>query len=268
MPSWETDDDDRAACPVVSQSRRGGTGVNDRPADRLRRWHCCIKRSARSVSTRAPKSPAACCGMTVLCRSSPTPEVCVAQLCHPSRAPSLLMQQSHCPSGRPSGRAGGWPAWRWPTSCSTLSKPSGDGSTATGSARSSALAPNSSTENYKKGTTTNGGLKARRLRQLLAVINDLPYLSLRGSASAGTARCKELPNQIMACSWQIRTPPSPLARRDTVALPTAGHDHDDDIVQLALAILDEELRSWTRHRGHASQAEGVLEPHEQSGDAS
>jgi hypothetical protein len=53
-----------------------------------------------------------------------------------------------------------------------------------------------------------------------------------------------------------------------VAPPTAGHDRDDDIVQLALAILDEELRSWTRHRGHASKAEGVLEPHEQSGDTS
>lgn len=253
MPSWETDDDDRASCPVVSQSRRGGTGVNDRPADYGAGTVALSDRPVRSPLAR-PKSPAACCGMTVLCRSSPTPEVCVAQLCHPSRAPSLLMQQPHCPSGRPSGRAGGWPAWRWPTSCSTLSKPAGDGSTATGSARSSALAPNSSTENCKKGTTTNGGLKARRLRQLLAVINDLPY--------------KELPNQIMACSWQIRTPPSPLARRDTVAPPTAGHDHDDDIVQLALAILDEELRSWTRHRGHASQAEGVLEPHEQSGDAS
>ena len=55
-----------------------------------------------------------------------------------------------------------------------------------------------------------------------------------------------------------------------MAPPTAGHDRDDDIVQLALAILDEELRSWVkdRRRGHASQAEGVLEPHEQSGDAS
>lgn len=52
--------------------------------------------------------------------------------------------------------------------------------------------------------------------------------------------------------------------------PTADHDSDDDIVQLALGILDEELRSWvqTRYRGRASQAEGVLEPNEQSGDAS
>ena len=51
---------------------------------------------------------------------------------------------------------------------------------------------------------------------------------------------------------------------------TAGHDRDDDIVQLALAVLDEELRSWvqTRYRGRASQAEGVLEPNEQSRDAS
>lgn len=55
-----------------------------------------------------------------------------------------------------------------------------------------------------------------------------------------------------------------------MAPPTAGHDRDDDIIQLAFAILDEELRLWvkTRHRGHASQAEGVLEPHKQSGDAS
>lgn len=273
----------------------------ERLADRPRRWHCCIKRSARSVSTRAPKSPAVCYGMTVLCRSSPTPEVRVARLRHPSRAPALLRQQSRCPSARPRGRVGGRPAWRWPTrwptSCSTLSKPAGDGSTATGSARLSALAPHSSTENCKKGTTTNGGLRARRLSQLLAMINDLPYLSLWGSAPAGTAGCKELLNQIMACSWPIRTPPqnsrlhkfascrnssrhhavvkfikpsSPLARRDTVAPPTAGHDRDDDIVQLAFAILDEELRSWvkTRHRGRASQAEGVLEPREQSGDAS
>lgn len=52
--------------------------------------------------------------------------------------------------------------------------------------------------------------------------------------------------------------------------PTADHDRDDDIVQLALAVLDEELRSWvkTRYRGRASQAEGVLELNEQSGDAS
>lgn len=223
----------------------------ERLADRPRRWHCCIKRSARSVSTRAPKSPAVCYGMTVLCRSSPTPEVRVARLRHPSRAPALLRQQSRCPSARPRGRVGGRPA----------------------------------------------GLRARRLSQLLAMINDLPYLSLWGSASAGTAGCKELLNQIMACSWPIRTPPqnsrlhkfascrnssrhhavvkfikpsSPLARRDAVAPPTAGHDRDDDIVQLAFAILDEELRSWvkTRHRGRASQAEGVLEPREQSGDAS
>lgn len=54
-----------------------------------------------------------------------------------------------------------------------------------------------------------------------------------------------------------------------MAPPTAEHDRDDDIVQLALAILDEELRSWvkTRHPGRTSQAEGVLEPHEQSEDA-
>ena len=52
--------------------------------------------------------------------------------------------------------------------------------------------------------------------------------------------------------------------------PRAEHDRDDDIVQLALAILDEELRSWVqaRYRGRASQAEGVLEPDEHSGYAS
>lgn len=49
---------------------------------------------------------------------------------------------------------------------------------------------------------------------------------------------------------------------------TGDHDRDDDIVQLALAVLDEESRSWViRRRGHASQAEEVLEPHERSGDA-
>ncbi len=55
-----------------------------------------------------------------------------------------------------------------------------------------------------------------------------------------------------------------------MAPPTADPDRDDDIVQLALAILDEELRSWvkTRHQGRASQAEGVLEPNEQSREAS
>jgi len=55
-----------------------------------------------------------------------------------------------------------------------------------------------------------------------------------------------------------------------VVPPTAGHDRDDDIVQLALAILDEELCSWvkTRHRARKSEAEGVWEPTEQSGDAS
>jgi hypothetical protein len=61
-----------------------------------------------------------------------------------------------------------------------------------------------------------------------------------------------------------------LARRDIVAPSTAGHDRDGDIVELALAVLDEELGSWvaTRYGGRASQAEGVLEPNEQSGDAS
>ena len=51
--------------------------------------------------------------------------------------------------------------------------------------------------------------------------------------------------------------------------PTADHGRDGDIVQLALAILDEELCSWvkSRHRGRASQTESILEPNEQSGDA-
>lgn len=55
-----------------------------------------------------------------------------------------------------------------------------------------------------------------------------------------------------------------------MAPPTAGHHRDDDIVQLALAVLDEELRSWVtiRDRGRASQAEDVLEPNEQRGGAS
>ncbi len=55
-----------------------------------------------------------------------------------------------------------------------------------------------------------------------------------------------------------------------MAPPTADHDRDGDVVELALAILEEELRSWakSRHRGRASQAEDVLEPNEQSGDAS
>lgn len=55
-----------------------------------------------------------------------------------------------------------------------------------------------------------------------------------------------------------------------MAQPTAGNDRADDIVQLALAILDEELHSWvkTRHRGRAPEAEGVSDPNAQSGDAS
>lgn len=55
-----------------------------------------------------------------------------------------------------------------------------------------------------------------------------------------------------------------------MAPPTADHDRDDDITQLALAILDEELRSWvkTRHRGRASEADGVSDPKEPSADAS
>ena len=140
MSSWETGDDDRAACPVLSLIATPWSWC-EQPADRPRIWRCCIKRWVRSASNRAPKSPAACCGMTVLCRSSPAPEVRVARLCHPSRAPSPLLQQFRCHSARPRGRAAGRPACRWPTSCSRLSKPAGDGSTARGSARWSALAP-------------------------------------------------------------------------------------------------------------------------------
>jgi hypothetical protein len=52
-----------------------------------------------------------------------------------------------------------------------------------------------------------------------------------------------------------------------VAPPTAD-DRDNDIVQLALAILDEELASWvkSRDRGRASRA--VSEPSAQSRDTS
>ena len=55
-----------------------------------------------------------------------------------------------------------------------------------------------------------------------------------------------------------------------MAPPTADHDRDDDIVQLALAVLDEESRSWakTQHLGRASQPDGVTDPNRQSGDAS
>ena len=55
-----------------------------------------------------------------------------------------------------------------------------------------------------------------------------------------------------------------------MAPPTADHDRDNDIVQLALAILDEELGSWvkSRHEGHTSQAEGASAPNRQPRDAS
>lgn len=51
---------------------------------------------------------------------------------------------------------------------------------------------------------------------------------------------------------------------------TASLDRDDDIVQLVLAVLDEALRSWVKigRRDGASQAEGVMDQHERSGDAS
>ena len=55
-----------------------------------------------------------------------------------------------------------------------------------------------------------------------------------------------------------------------MAPPTADHDGDNEIVQLALAILDEELASWvnSRQRGGASQAKVVSEPNAQSRDTS
>lgn len=172
MSSWETSDEDRAAGPVLSSHAAPWT-CWERPAERSRRWHCCIKRSTRSAtSTRGPKGGSFCCGMTVLYRSSTTPEVPAAPLCRPSRAPSPLIHSVN-------------------------------------------------TTDPLRQRTTKG-------------------------------------------------PSCRPARRDTVVPPTAGRDRDDDIVQLALAILDEELRSWvrTRYRGRASQAEGVLEPNEQSRDAS
>jgi len=55
-----------------------------------------------------------------------------------------------------------------------------------------------------------------------------------------------------------------------VAPPTADDDRDNKIVQLALAILDEELASWveSRHRGRASRADVASEPDAQSRDTS
>jgi hypothetical protein len=53
-----------------------------------------------------------------------------------------------------------------------------------------------------------------------------------------------------------------------VAPPSADHDRDNNIVELALAILEEELGSWVKsqHRGRASQAQGVSEPNAQNRD--
>lgn len=47
-----------------------------------------------------------------------------------------------------------------------------------------------------------------------------------------------------------------------MAPPMADHDRNKDIVQLALAILDEELDLWVKsgRRGPASQAGSVSEP--------
>ena len=44
-----------------------------------------------------------------------------------------------------------------------------------------------------------------------------------------------------------------------VTVPTADDERDDDIVQLAFAILDEESRLWlkTRFRCGAAEAKGV-----------
>lgn len=80
--------------------------------------------------------------MTVLYRSSTTPEV---QYNRPT-AP-VHEQGAELSAGR---HGAGLTSWFTP------SKPAGDGSTATGSSRSFALAPISSVGNCKKGTTTNG----------------------------------------------------------------------------------------------------------------
>lgn len=55
-----------------------------------------------------------------------------------------------------------------------------------------------------------------------------------------------------------------------MAPPMADHDRDKDIVQLALAILDEELDLWVKsgRRGRASQAGRVSEPNARRRDTS
>ncbi len=164
MSSWETGDEDRAAGSVLSPNAAPWSWY-ERPTARSQRWRCCIRRSVRSTtSTGGPKSRVFCCGMTVLYHFSATLEVPAAPICRLSRVPSPLMQRFHCVSARPRGRAARRPAWRWPTRFSTPPKPTGDGSTATGSSRSAALVPTSSTEHCKKRTTTNGSLRMRRLR--------------------------------------------------------------------------------------------------------
>jgi hypothetical protein len=48
---------------------------------------------------------------------------------------------------------------------------------------------------------------------------------------------------------------APISRRGTVAASPADHNRDSDIVQRALAILEEESRSWTMRRNRAAQAQ-------------
>ena len=159
-------DEDRAAGPALSVKATPWSWC-ERPADRSRRWPCCIKRSTRSATpTRGPNAAAAYYEMTVLYRSSTTPEVLAAPQCHPSRAPSTLIQQTRCASARPRGRAAGRPAWRWPTSWSMPSEPAGDGPTAL----QEFLSTSCSRESYKTvksagqegyGGSTNGRPRPR-----------------------------------------------------------------------------------------------------------
>ena len=206
MSSWKTSDDDRVAGPVLSPNATPWSCC-ERPVDRSRTWHCCIKRSARSACTRVPKSPAACCEMTVLYRSFATPEVSAAPLCPPLRAPSPLMQQSRCPSAPARVRTGGRPAVAMAYKLLD-----------TVQARWRRLNGHGRVALFPDGTEfIDGKLRERDDHErefegappetTLAMINDdLPCLSLVGRASAGTAGRKALPNHSMARSWPIRTP--------------------------------------------------------------
>lgn len=212
--------------------------------------------------------------MTVLCRSSTTLEVPAAPLCRPSRAPFPLTQQSRCVSARSRGpgcRAAGvaiayklldaaQARWR---------RLNGHGLVALVRA---------GTE-FIDGKLQERDNHERELEEVLELQHVRHYRTRpwRAAGQSGSSTESKVGQVVLlrdsprhhAVSKAIK-PSSPLVGRDTVAPPTADHDRDDDIVQLALAILDEELRSWvkTRHRGRASEAEGVSEPNEQSGEAS